>query len=108
MKTTAKQILTKAKLNRTYWGRKVIAAENRGGFSDSDSWLAGVWTTCACGKQDRRIPRDDVDAPIDRKLASAGRSFDCHVSLNNTVAAARTLVAIEKRAAIVLKKVLAK
>lgn len=67
------------------------------------------WTTCACGKQDKRIPRaSGFSYPLDNRLYSLGLLFAMAVETEDFLRAAKTLVAIEKRAAIVLRQELAK
>ena len=107
--TTAKQLLTGAGLQDSHWGVRIIAAEERGSFGVNDCVDALSWQTCACGKLDPRIPRQtDVNnpAPLDMHLRELGQEFYCHVTDHEFLEAARTLIAIEKRAAEVLAEVL--
>ncbi len=106
MPQTAKQILTKARLHKSHWGKRIIAAEKRGGFTDKVFYDAMSWTTCACGKQSAKIPRLATGHPLDNPLRSLGGKFAAEVSANGYPAAARILIAIEKRAAIVLRQTL--
>lgn len=110
MAKTAKELLTDAKLDHTYWGKKIIAIEARGNSTREDIRLATGWQTCACGKQDSRIPREQGEekAPLDNRLYELGIQFCGAVDSNDPVAAANTLIKIELRAAKVLAKVLAK
>lgn len=103
---TALEILTDAGLHNSYWGKRIIKAEKRGEFTEGDVKKAGSWTTCACGKQDPRIPRDEEGAPCDVYLWELGLGFNGKVYTHQVVQAARTLVKIEKRAAIVLANTL--
>ena len=74
----AKQLLEEAGLSETPWGKVIIQAEE-GGFTGKQQIIASQWTTCACGKQDPRIPRDDKGTPVDAYLARLGISFSRHV-----------------------------
>lgn len=105
MSKTAKEILTEASLADTHWGERIIAAEERGSFSFEDCVDAGEWTTCACGKQDPRIPRE-FGIPIDSDLKFFGVRFHANLVGNDFVFAASYLIAIEKRAGKVLAEVL--
>lgn len=114
---TAREILTKAGLNRKYWGRRIIAIEKASGtIPREDFRAANSWVTCACGKQGPRIPRHPDNyrhfdgEPKDCSLIRLGSLFGSlfRQSELNCTAAAKTLVAIEKRAAIVLRQTLKK
>lgn len=99
----SKQLLLRAKLEGSYWGRKIRQAEEVGGFTDDDKDESGNWTTCACGKQSEFIPRHPLSAePYDDRLSRLGDIFSEKVYEDNFAAAAKTLIAIEDRAAIVL------
>lgn len=112
---TALEILTDARLHTSYWGKRIIKAEKRGRFTENDSEMVADWMTCACGKQDPRIPRLDFEtcianrslgclgAPADSELREKGVIFYNHIKEHRFVDAARTLVKIEKRASIVLR-----
>ena len=52
----AKQYLELKRLDTTYWGKRIIAAENRGRFTDEDGYEAGDFVTCACGRLTVDIP----------------------------------------------------
>ena len=60
---------------------------------------AATWVTCACGKQDPRIPRDWVGAPIDEELRNLGEAFPIAVGARDVPLARNILIQIEKRAA---------
>lgn len=103
-------------LKRTHWGRRILAAEKRGRFTEDDERKANMWPSCACGKQDPRIPRyigefghDEgiyqPDEPRDRELRLAGVKFGIAVSRNNFPAAWAALAAIEKRAGEILAQI---
>lgn len=102
---TAKEILVAAKLERSFWGKRIIAAEKRGYSSDSDEKFASSWTTCACGRLDKRIPGiEDGDGPDDVKLRVAGQRFADAIDAYSMLEAAEYLVAIEKRAKQILAR----
>jgi hypothetical protein len=96
---TAKQLLTEANLHATHWGQRIIRAEETGAFTGRDASESGEWTTCACGKQDPRIPRYYDGEPHDGGLMLYGMRFVDYVSANQYTEAADTLIAIEHRAA---------
>jgi hypothetical protein len=99
---TAKQLLTEANLHATHWGKRIITAEEFHGTTPSDLSDSGEWTTCACGKQDPRIPRTKSGAPIDEYLEELGVAFYQNVCAHRFLEAAETLIAIERRAAEIL------
>lgn len=105
---SAKQILIGNGLDQSFWGKRIIAAQCRGGFLGGDVLSAGNWTTCACGQQDPRIPRDRVGEPLDTQLAGNGLIFNHQVANGHYSDAAETLVAIEKRAGHILAELEAK
>ena len=99
----AEKTLVDAGLEETFWGTRIIEAEKRGDFSQGQTGLAGVWTTCACGKQDERMPREkQTGAPVDGILRALGSTFYADVWQNDFADAAKTLVKIEERAAQIL------
>ena len=100
--TTAREILTEAGLQNTFWGRRIIAAEKRGRFSLDDIQKSEDWATCACGKTADAIPRGNHGGPLDGVLAGLGRSFHWEMRDNSPVLVAEILVTIEERAAVVL------
>lgn len=102
---TAKSVLEKAELVATFWGKRIVAAEACGKFTGSDLNLAASWTTCACGRQDKRIRRWYADGPpSDGQLHIDGAKFLDHVEHHRIIWAALCLIRIEKRAAVVLAK----
>ena len=101
----AKQLLEKAGLSETHWGKSIIRAEKNDGFNVWDKEFAADWTTCACGKQDPRIPREGRGSPVDPTLFELGVSFSGQVDFDQILAAAETLIRIEKRATEVLEEV---
>jgi hypothetical protein len=105
----AHEYLVKTGLSRKYWGRKIIAAEKIGYFPQLDVNEAAQWTTCACGRQDPRIPRvidvaGELAGPKDKKLATAGMDFYIAVREHDFWEAAYVLNTIESRARVVLQK----
>jgi hypothetical protein len=106
MSKTAKEILREHRLLPSYWGRRIVKAEERSRFAEKDARHSASWQTCACGRQDERIPRDDHEgAPIDEELQDLGYAFYSFVLQHNPRGAANTLVKIERRAAEVLREV---
>ena len=108
--STALSELTEHDLHETFWGKKIIAAEARGHFTESDLSMAGNWVTCACGKQSPAIPRVtnrhsfDLAAPLDGVLYDMGFTFAGEVADNAFFFAALTLIEIEKRAIELLRE----
>lgn len=75
-------------------------------FTVEQSGRAGNWTTCACGNQDSRIPRNrPCGDPIDWRLEHLGRQFSWAVNGDAPTEAASILRKIERRAAEVLAEV---
>ncbi len=71
--------------------------------------LAGKWVTCACGKQDPRIPRatdswlkNSFWMPRDCRLAALGREFFDAIYEQNPYKAFDVLCMIERRSAKVI------
>jgi len=95
---TATEILTQAHLHLMYWGKKIIAAEKRGHFTQSNIDEASQWTTCACGRMLPSIETEDGCRPADFKLQCLGEDFTNFVTYDAFEDAAETLVAIEERA----------
>jgi hypothetical protein len=104
---TAKDILRRNQLDKTYWGKRIINAEARGSFNRWDVRMARGWTTCACGKLGDRMPRICGMTPVDDELYDLGCDFSHQVVRNLFALAARILVAIEKRSEKVLIEVAA-
>ena len=97
------EILRKAKLDSTHWGKRVVAAEKRGRFRRRQIHDACSWVTCACGKLDG-IRRGCLGIPLDLVLRSLGHIFTDSVAANRFAKAAEALIAIEKRAAQLTRK----
>lgn len=103
-KSTAKSLLVEAGLDETLWGKRIIQIERTGELPFEWRDESESWQTCACGRQDERIPRGWRDAPLDEQLRRDGGWFPYYL-LTDIVEAARCLIRIEKRAAEVLKEV---
>lgn len=85
------------------WTQRIDDAQKRGHFRDADIDLAGEWVTCACGEQDKDIPRNIVGCPLDDRLEELGIEFMNAVEENNFNVARSILVDIQTRAFWVLK-----
>jgi hypothetical protein len=93
-----------------YWYRVIksaIARQNAGKvpFTEKHKALSKFWVTCACGKQDDRIPRDPGGGPIDFRLKILGLRFDALVSDQEPTKALMILHQIEQRAGEVLSEI---
>ena len=98
---SAEQILKDHGLHDSHWGKRIIAAEQNGGFNEQDIHDAANWVTCACGKVTHDIPRGksfSSNAPKDGKLLDLGGSFHYRISTQSFAASAIALINIEKRA----------
>ena len=115
--TKVTKILTEAGLQDSVWGKRIIQATKGTwddtkarfvrGFTLHDVLEAGSWVTCACGEITAGIPRGDgVNAliPQDEVLVRLGNQFSTDVGNDTRIFAAKTLVAIEKRATVVAKE----
>lgn len=102
---TAKEILKENRLLSSYWGRRIVKAEERGFFFERDHWDSNRWTTCACGRQDERIPRNYGRVPLDPQLRRLGGMFYRVIKRRKYVCAAEILIAIEKRSAEILRDI---
>lgn len=110
-------------MSKPNWIERIEAARTRGAFDDCDRKQAQDWTTCACGSQDRRIPRytaqdekagvqcawedgerDEVSrgVPRDAALRVLGTKFYTCIDQNLFTDAALCLLRIERRAGQVL------
>jgi hypothetical protein len=105
----AKEYLELKGYDQTYWGKKIIAAEKRGRFTESNINHSADWVTCACGRVTADIPRDPdthfhgYNTPLDAILRERGFDFYTAVDDNRFLKAAQTLVSIEARAIVVAK-----
>lgn len=86
--------------------RQIIATARRrkGGFTGLECEKAADWVTCACGRQDPRIPRGGMGVPMDDELTRLGIVFSRAVAVQNFDLAEETLRRIDDRAAIVLRQ----
>lgn len=84
------------------WAERIEAAKIIGTFSDDDTKLAISWVTCACGEQDRRIPRSRNGEPNDLRLSDYGCGFFSAVVGFRPIEAASLLGKIETRATEIL------
>lgn len=106
----AQEYLTAKNLDTTYWGKKIIAAEARGNFTESNINQSAEWVTCACGRLTGDIPRaadtrfQSYNMPLDRVLKDLGFEFYNAVEDNEFLYAAELLDKIETRARIVAKQ----
>ena len=65
-----------------YWWDLLDKVEAAGKYSEAHNQARGKsssWVTCACGKQDPRIPRTADHKPKDRMLSELGTAFDFDV-----------------------------
>ena len=110
-----KQILVEAKLDKTFWGTRILSAEKRGEFTKDDLKLAFDWQTCACGHQSPLIPRHPDSRsigtwprpymPLDKKLTKLGSKFYGALCNNRFKKAAKVMVKIEIRAKQILEAI---
>ncbi len=104
----AEQRLTEHNLHNSHWGKRIIKAERVGGFTFADKLDAHNWTTCACGKQDPRIPRHtDIRVKnmlIDNTLTNLGVRFYADVKEGKYLESANTLIGIEQRSIEILEE----
>lgn len=88
------------------WHQRIQAAKDRGSFTEGDMDLAKDWTTCACGGQDKRIPRkgtqDEPNAPRDYDLYMLGIRFNMLVHAHDFDKAEHVLDRIDRRAGEIL------
>lgn len=86
-------------LKYTFWGHKIIEAEQHGGFCDYEKDLSNDWITCACGEVSKKITRNKIsNAPTNFDIRQLGVEFNNFVHCNNFLGAAITLIEIEKTA----------
>lgn len=80
------------------WSVRIARARKRGLFNKTDYNLALKWIDCACGQQDKRIPRGDNNEPLDSKLFELGDRFASAVRQDHFASAESLLAQIETRA----------
>lgn len=103
-----------AKGKTPYWWTVMEKAERRLAkgrhpFTAAEETKASSWVTCACGKQDKLIPRYPETSvvegePVDPVLSRAGFDFFDAVRAGDVKSAKRLLVRIERRAIQLLKQ----
>lgn len=99
----AKEFLENKGYDETHWGKRIIAAETQGEYTQDDVDESGDWMSCACGKLDTyiEIGRSGTSAPMDDNLYDLGCNFSDAVMNDdfdiNFLHAAELLVAIEER-----------
>tara|TARA_R110000822_G_C14991735_1_gene459772 strand:+ start:244 stop:561 length:318 start_codon:yes stop_codon:yes gene_type:complete len=94
---TAKEVLVEAGLDQSHWGIRVIAAESNGLFTEYDTHDSGDWFSCACGKLDDHIKRNQHGEPEDQELNEYGMKFYIAVACRDFLEAALSLIKIENR-----------
>lgn len=99
----ASSIVKEAALENTYWGKKIILAEESGTkFSKNDIDEATSWDNCVVGTLTIEIERASFSAaPVDCELYDLGYTFAVYINEQNLLSATRTLVDIYNRAKIV-------
>jgi hypothetical protein len=100
----AKGLLVEAGLDKSHWGKRIIIAEELGGFTEEDCVKAAAWPTCACGRVDGGISRAPHGEPRDSRLSVLGGIFPIRVIGDRFREAAKCLIDIEHRAIQVLKE----
>lgn len=92
-----------------YWWKAIEDAKKRGHFTGAQIAMSADWQTCACGKQDKRIPRGgnhwNESAPDDDALAQLGLDFCNAIESGEPFLASDILSKIETRAAQILARV---
>ena len=98
-----------------YWWEVIERAKARKAhgklaFTFRERERAGNWTTCACGKQDIRIPRHGIFdmEPLDKELSLLGVQFSHAVTMDDPDLAEKTLLKIERRGDVVLRAAMRK
>jgi hypothetical protein len=81
------------------WHERIHKARRRGKFTTRDRIDAKSWFSCACGEQDKRIPRTIDGWPKDYGLFVLGGQFFSAVKNDDFDAAEHILAKIEVRAA---------
>jgi hypothetical protein len=107
----AAELLWQHGLQDSFWGLRIIAWEVSGEREEECINDAEDWQTCACGKQDPRIPRGAFGEPDDGQLEFLGVVFGrlwngrCFGKFTaSPLGAAQCLIAIEKRSAEILSE----
>lgn len=98
--------LKKFKLDKSYWGERIIAAAEVGEFTLDMRKYACSWDTCACGMLTQNIERVGYDTsnpliadrPVDIPLRDLGYDFTIAVDRHDFNYAADALIKIYQRA----------
>ncbi len=90
-----------------YWTKVIEEARERHAtgvppFTTEQKALSWEWVTCACGKQDSRIPRNEEGEPLDDELDNLGNEFYAAVDDDDIDKAEKYLAKIELRSAQIL------
>lgn len=106
------QIKVKNAKPTKFWTKEIKEAKarkraNKIPFSETVIDKAEDWPDCACGNQDRRIPRS-YGEPLDRKLSDLGVKFGDAVRHQNPSKAEKLMKQIEKRSSEILYAIEAK
>ena len=99
-----KVVLENAGIENTHWGLIILHAEERFSFNQEERKQSKSWITCACGKQSDLVPRRSWGEPENIRLANLGKDFCNYVFENDFLAAAVTLVEIERQAMLIIEK----
>lgn len=92
-------------LDKTHWGRRINRAEKNGEFTLKDKKDSESWVTCACGRHDPRLQKEDkTRGPRDVQLSDLGARFAGTVSINNFDGSRSVLTMIEERATYLLRE----
>lgn len=87
------------------WIQRISEGEQRGHCTRFDRTASGNWITCACGSQDKRIPRQHGSgSPLDDKLFDLGLMFHGAICMNDFKEARITLERIENRVGEILRE----
>lgn len=101
-------MLQDAGLSHTHWGCTIIAACERGGFNDTEMQEAQNWPTCACGRSKHKYKPGlcgDAGEPADDELFQLGYDFDWAVRRDRFDYAAKLLIQIEARTALLTPQI---
>lgn len=74
-------------------------------FTEEELNEAASWPTCACGVQDKRIPRERDGEPRDESLSNAGVVFYAAIDAQDLFRARRAMTQIELHSARVLREI---
>ncbi len=98
----------KQKLKKVFDWNTFLKKAVAGKVSESEIHTAEIraadWVTCACGNQCAVLERDDDGQPLDGLLESLGYKFMNNIDNGRFQEAQKTLEAIEKRSAVLIKQ----